>query len=330
MPIAFLVSRYTMAIGVSVLAFLTLPNAQGAAENSSAVHWLRAIVVPLLFTSTSAVIGYRAVILHFERPQLVSRLIHTLLAAEFIGGITVMTLSVADPTDPNEKLGGTMAYVSPTWVCAPLVIAIVIDFILTLIVVVPILSRGEKPRKGEVVHMLLSDATFFGIFSIVVKAMAMGFTLSYSKRDTNPYLPVRVESVASTIFACRIFRGQESFLRSQREKMANPSLKPIELDAFTSTTSTTATRDGHGREGMATKPETTKAEKERSREEEEEEKPRKHSHESVRWKATVTLTDCCAGSKDIHEEERGKLKEQARKDQDENDRRRLSDALVAF
>ncbi len=51
-----------------------------------------------------------------------------------------------------------------------------------------------------------------------------------AEKETNPYLPIRVEGVASTIIACRIFRGQETFLRSHRERKAQPRLDTIELD----------------------------------------------------------------------------------------------------
>lgn len=273
--------------------------------DSSAVHWLRAVVVPLLFTSTSAVLGYRALILHFDQPRLISRLIHTLLALEFIGGITVTTLAVADPNDPQKKKFGSLpTTVSPAWISAPLLIAITIDAIFTLIVVVPILRGGERPRKGEVVHMLLSDATFFGIFSIVVKAIAVGLTLSFHSRNTNPYLPVRVESVMSTIFACRIFRGQETFLRRSRERKADPSLRPIELDEiYSEAVSTRGGQLGSGRgdlekgeaQGGGGKVVGVDGGRSVRGEGEVAEGGRKGSMEMVRWKATVTLTDCVEG-----------------------------------
>ncbi|SPO28941.1 uncharacterized protein UTRI_05010_B [Ustilago trichophora] len=306
LPLAYLTARYTLLIGISALAWLTLPITQGGTGmESSAVHWLRAVVVPLLFTSTSAVLGYRALIVHFDQPRLISRLIHTLLALEFVGGITVTTLAVADPDDPQKKKFGSLpTTVSPAWISAPLLIAITIDAIFTLIVVVPILRRGERPRKGEVVHMLLSDATFFGIFSIVVKAIALGLTLSFHNRSTNPYLPVRVESVMSTIFACRIFRGQETFLRRSRERKADPSLRPIELDEFYSeTVSARGGELGSGRGdlekgevvGGGCKVAGVEGDCGIGGGREEEVVERKGSMETVRWKATVTLTDCVDG-----------------------------------
>ncbi|SPO27867.1 uncharacterized protein UTRI_05010 [Ustilago trichophora] len=305
LPLAYLTARYTLFIGISALAWLTLPITQAGTEmDSSAVHWLRAVVVPLLFTSTSAVLGYRALILHFDQPRLISRIIHTLLALELIGGITVTTLAVADPNDPQKKKFGSLpTTVSPAWISAPLLIAITIDAIFTLIVVVPILRRGERPRKGEVVHLLLSDATFFGVFSIVVKAIALGLTLSFHSRNTNPYLPVRVESVMSTIFACRIFRAQETFLRRSRERKADPSLRPIELNQiYSETMSTRGGELGSGRGDLE------KGEAQRACEvvgvdgvcgvrgqEEVEEGRKKGSMEMMRWKAIVTLTDCVDG-----------------------------------
>ncbi|TKY89460.1 hypothetical protein EX895_001991 [Sporisorium graminicola] len=230
MPLAYLVARYSMAIGILTLAWLTIPVFRPRPQNDAQVHWLRAIALPTIFTSTSAVLGYRALILHFDRAKLVSRSIHVLLVAELAGGIAVTTLAVSDPLNPAQRFGSVAVYVSPALLCAPLVIAMLIDAVFTLIVVVPILRGGDRPRKGEVVHMLLSDASFFGVFSMVVKAIAIGLTLRFSAGDTNPYLPVRVECVASTVFACRIFRGQETFLRCQRERKAHPSLRPIELE----------------------------------------------------------------------------------------------------
>ncbi|CBQ68902.1 conserved hypothetical protein [Sporisorium reilianum SRZ2] len=279
MPLAYLLARYSMAVGILTLAWLTIPTDAPRALNDAQIHWLRAIALPTIFTSTSAVLGYRALILHFERPRLVSRTIHLLLLAELGGGIAVTTLAVSDPLNPAQRFGRVAVYVSPVFLCAPLVIAMLIDAVFTLIVVVPIL-RGERPRKGEVVHMLLSDASFFGMFSMVVKAIAIAFTLRFSANDTNPYLPVRVECVASTIFACRIFRGQESFLRCQRECKAQPSLRPIELEAIAPGESESERADkevdvecgrgGEGAEGGAG-----------------------DSVEKLGYKPTWTLTDCC-------------------------------------
>ena len=231
MPLAYLIARYSMAIGILTLAWLTVPTTAPRLRDEGRVHWLRAIALPTIFTSTSAVIGYRASILHFERPRLVSRLIHCLLLSELVGGMIVSILAVSDPTNIAQRFNSISIYVSPAFLCAPLLIAMLIDIIFTLIVVIPILRDHPRPRKGEVVHMLLSDASFFGMFSIVVKAIAIGLTLKYSGRETNPYLPVRAECVASSIFACRIFRGQEEFLKEYRERKAKPySLGVIELD----------------------------------------------------------------------------------------------------
>ena len=128
-----------------------------------------------------------------------------------------------------------------------------------------------------------SDALFFGIFSIVVKAIAMGFTLTCSARDTSPYLAVRVESVASTIFACRIFRGQETFLRSHRERKADPSLKPIELEEMTPTAARQWVQGDVEKAQSAARGESGA-------------KEARSSLDSVVCKATVTLSDCCPSS----------------------------------
>ncbi|CDW95479.1 hypothetical protein [Sporisorium scitamineum] len=149
MPLAYLLARYSMAIGILTLAWLTIPTSAVRLQNDDQIHWLRAVALPMIFTSTSAVLGYRALILHFQRPKLVSRSIHLLLLAELAGGITVTTLAVSDPLNPAQRFGRVSVYVSPAFLCAPLVIAMLIDAVFTLIVVVPILSGGERPRKGE-------------------------------------------------------------------------------------------------------------------------------------------------------------------------------------
>lgn len=166
MPFAYLAARYTMAIGITVLVWLSIPIVQGSTDNRHAVTWLRALVLPLLFTATSAVLGYRALILHFEHTRLVSLTVPLLLATELVGGVTVMTLAIAIPSNlnPRQQVSSNNANVSPAWITAPLLIALSIDAIFTLIAVVPFLRRNERPRKGQVVYMLLSDAIFFGVF----------------------------------------------------------------------------------------------------------------------------------------------------------------------
>lgn len=231
MPIAYLTARYSLLIGLFLLCLFTLPLFHGRALDHYAVHWSRPIFMPLNLIATSAVLGYRALVIHFERLRPISLTIHLLLAAELIGGILITLLADIDPNavESHPKLSPSNVYVSPAWICAPLVIAVVIDVILTLIVVVPILRQGETPKKGDVIHMLLSDATFFGIFSIAVKLGAIGCTVMFAANSTILYLPVRVANVASTIFACKIFRRQEVFLQLHRERKAEPSLRAIEL-----------------------------------------------------------------------------------------------------
>lgn len=231
MPVSFLIVRLILFSAVVLGTFYAIPLSHGQFANQRMLHWLRAFFLPPLCTSTSAILGYRAVILHFERPRTISALIHTLLAIELLGGIIIMILAVADPDslEPHQKLKPNIVSISAAWIVAPVMIAIVIDAIFTLIVVIPILRQGERPKRGEVLHMLLSDAVFFGIFSIVVKAIAIGVTVKFAVRNTNPYLPVRVEAIASAIFACRVFRGGEEWLKGHRERRADPKLGTIEV-----------------------------------------------------------------------------------------------------
>ncbi|KAJ9474855.1 hypothetical protein PHBOTO_004680 [Pseudozyma hubeiensis] len=156
-PISYLVSRYTMLIFISVFSILTIPSASGTPRDETALHWLRSIMLPLLFTSTSAILGFRAVILHFSRPFLVTLLVNALLAIEFVSSLTVMILSVSESPTPTSTSWNSS--ISPIWICAPLLIALLIDLIFTLIVVIPILA-GSKQR-GEILGMMLSDAIFF-------------------------------------------------------------------------------------------------------------------------------------------------------------------------
>lgn len=286
MPIAYLIIRFLFAICAPLFTWLTLSTTAGDMATLRALHWLRAFIVPVVVTSTSAVLGYRALIVHLERPRLISFAIHTLLFAELVGGMLVMTLAVADTValEIRQRLGAKLVYISPAWIVAPLVIALVIDAIFTLIVVIPILRRDERPRKGEVIHLLLSNAIFFGLFSFVVKAIAIGVTLCFTARNTNPYLPVRVESVASAIFACRIFRGQETFLSTQKEKKADPRLKTIEVDVECAPTASGTVDVEKGAETIA-KGEVTQPI---------EEVEKKVSVESRRCKATVMVSECCA------------------------------------
>jgi len=194
-----------------------------------------------------------------------------------------MALAVTDPvgSEPGQVFRPKIAHICPAWIVAPLVIAIVIDAIFTLIVVIPILRLDGRPRKGEVVHLLLSDAIFFGLFSFVVKAIAMGVTLTFTARNTNPYLAVRVECVASGIFACRIFRGQETFLSTQKERKADPSLKTIELDEKSAPTPSGTVDVEKGVETIAKEGVTKPSE----------EVEKKVSLESSKCKATVTVTE---------------------------------------
>ena len=76
---------------------------------------------------------------------------------------------------------------------------------------------------------------FFGVFSMVVKIIAIGLTIRLAKGGTNAWLPVRGEAVGSTIFAGRVFRGQEMFLREWRERMAKPGLDGVELERLRGT-----------------------------------------------------------------------------------------------
>lgn len=231
MPLAYLTTRYVMTIGIFGLAWITIPIvSSNHAHGESALHWLRSIALPLVFTSTSAILGFRAMILHFERPRLISYTIWTLLVSEFVGSVTVFYLA-ADARFSAQQEASSISIpisISPVWICVPLVIALIIDLIFTLIVVVPIL-HADNPR-GDVLRMLLSDATFFGVFSIMVKVIAVALTVQFANKGGNPYLPIRMQTAASAIFACRIFRSQESFLSSWSERKAQPSLALVELE----------------------------------------------------------------------------------------------------
>ncbi|GAC99858.1 hypothetical protein PHSY_007461 [Pseudozyma hubeiensis SY62] len=187
-PISYLVSRYTMLLFISVFSILTIPSAYGTRRDETALHWLRSFMLPLLFTSTSAILGFRAVILHFSRPFLVTILVNTLLAVEFVSSLAVMILSVSESPTPTSSSGGTS--ISAAWICAPLLIALLIDLIFTLIVVIPILV-GTRQR-GEIIGMMLSDAIFFGVFSMVVKIIAIGLTIRLARGGTNAWLPISI------------------------------------------------------------------------------------------------------------------------------------------
>uniref|UniRef100_V5EUD3 Uncharacterized protein n=1 Tax=Kalmanozyma brasiliensis (strain GHG001) TaxID=1365824 RepID=V5EUD3_KALBG len=229
-PAAYLTARFTTLVGMSILAAFTLSFAAQKPQSELALHWVRALVLPINFASTSAVLGYRALVLHFNRRRTVSCVIHLLLLVELAGGTGFMTLAVTDPHNPAKEFSYGSGRVSLAWTTASVAVALIIDAILSLQIVVPILRGGELPRKGEVTHLLLCDSISFGAFSVVAKAVAIGYTLGVGEKDANPYLPIRIEGVASTILACRIFRAQETSLQRLRDEKASPSLGAIALE----------------------------------------------------------------------------------------------------
>ncbi len=218
MPIAYLTARYAMGMGIMLLACPTLSAGWTAFRP---MCWLRVALLPLTFTATSTLVGYRAFVIHFHRPILLTLLIHMLLAAEFAGGIATLVLSLETGFDGPRFV--------PEWIVAMLAIAIVTDITLTLVVVVPIL-QDASPRRGEVAHMLLRDAALFGVGSVALKGAAMVATVVLGGRLANPYLPLRMQGIACGIWACRMFRAQCTFLTTQRERKASPSLETINFD----------------------------------------------------------------------------------------------------
>ncbi|GAK67898.1 uncharacterized protein PAN0_024c6128 [Moesziomyces antarcticus] len=221
MPIAYLTARYAMGMGIMLLACLTIPTLGAGWTAFRPMCWLRVALLPLTFTATSTLVGYRAFVIHFHRPILLTLLIHMLLAAEFAGGIATLVLSLETGFDGPRFV--------PEWIVAMLAIAIVTDITLTLVVVVPIL-QDASPRRGEVAHMLLRDAALFGVGSVALKGAAMVATVVLGGRLANPYLPLRMQGIACGIWACRMFRAQCTFLTTQRERKASPSLETINFD----------------------------------------------------------------------------------------------------
>nr|CDI54976.1 hypothetical protein BN887_04788 [Melanopsichium pennsylvanicum 4] len=97
-----------------------------------------------------------------------------------------------------------------------------------------------------------------------------------------------MESVASTIFACRLFRGQEGFLRHQKERMADPTLAGIELDGLTAAASSL-----HGSAKGDEIVEVEAVDVEKGIHLESRKEGRKGSVETTRREASVTFIDIC-------------------------------------
>ncbi|PWY98757.1 hypothetical protein BCV70DRAFT_164358 [Testicularia cyperi] len=226
MPAAYLIARYVMVWGVSMIALSTIQVYRGEHANVTAVHWLRAMLMPVSLTATSAILGFRALVLHHDRPRLVSKLIYTLLTVQYVGATTVLVLNMIDMRD---KVDTIVIFLPGVWIVAPLGIGMLFDTVFCLLVVVPILKRGERLRRGQVMHLLFSDALFFGAISLLVKAVAIAFTVVTRPKRTDSFIAIRFEIVVCTIFACRIFRGQETFLREHQHQTAHPSLGDVQI-----------------------------------------------------------------------------------------------------
>lgn len=221
LPCAYLFARYSMICGITNVAVATARSYSGRQVNIRAVHWTRAILLPFSLTATSAILGFRAVVLHYDRHTCITVIIYLLLAAELTGGLMVLCLAMVKVEEQDTYLTESLPGV---WVIAPLGIGMLIDTVVCMLVVLPILCRTELPKAGEVRHLLLSDALFFGITSFLAKTLAISFSLVEKCRMFDRFVVIRLQIVVCTIFACRIFRGQEVFLREHQDQAANPSL----------------------------------------------------------------------------------------------------------
>lgn len=222
MPCAYLFARYSMVFGVTMVAEATARSYTGRQVNVRVVHWIRAIMLPFSLTATSAILGFRAVVLHHDRHRCITMIIYLLLAAELTGGLMVLCLAMYKVDEPDEYMTESLPGV---WVVAPLGISMLIDTVVCMFVALPILYGHELPKAGEVRHLLLSDALFFGVISFLAKTLAISLSLASKCRLLDRFVVIRLQIVVCTIFACRIFRGQEIFLRVHQDQAANPHLE---------------------------------------------------------------------------------------------------------